>query len=62
MGGNAMDANAMDAVTTAITGMATTVQTNALSVIASILPVLGVVVAAVIVASLGYRIIKRFSK
>ena len=33
-------ANPMDAVTTAITGMATTVQTNALAVIAAVLPIL----------------------
>lgn len=57
-----MEGNAMDAITTAITGMATTVQTSALDMIAAVLPVLGVVVAAVIVATLGYRIIKRFSK
>lgn len=51
----------MSAIVTAITGMATSVQTSALDVIAAILPVLGVVVAAVIVARLGYRLIKRFS-
>lgn len=55
------ESNAMSAVVTAITGMATTVQTNALDVIAAVLPVLGVVVAAVIVARLGYKMIKRFS-
>lgn len=52
----------LDSVTTAVTGMATSVQTGALDIIAAILPVLGVVVAAVIVATLGYRLIKRFSK
>lgn len=52
----------LDGVTTAVTGMATSVQTGALDIIAAILPVLGVVVAAVIVATLGYRLIKRFSK
>lgn len=57
-----MEGNAMDAIVTAITNMATTVQTSALDMIAAVLPVLGVVVAAVIVATLGYRIIKRFSK
>lgn len=55
-------ANAMDAVISAITGMATTVQTNALSVISGILPVLATVIAAVIVATLGVRMVKRFSK
>lgn len=39
-----MEGNAMDAVITAITSMATTVQTNALSVIGNILPVLAVVI------------------
>ena len=55
-------ANPMSDVITAITGMATTVQTNALSVIAAVLPVLAVVIAAVIVARLGVSLIKRFSK
>ena len=51
----------MESVLTAITDMATTVQTNALSVIGNILPVLAVVIAAVIVANLGVRLVKRFS-
>lgn len=55
-------ANVMSDVITAITGMATTVQTNALSVIAGILPVLATVIAAIIVATLGVRLVKRFSK
>lgn len=55
-------ANAMDSVITAITGMATTVQTNALSVISGILPVLATVIAAVLVATLGVRLVKRFAK
>ena len=55
-------ANPMADVITAITGMATTVQTNALSVIAAVLPVLAVVIAAVIVATLGVRMVKRFAK
>lgn len=49
------------AVTAAITTMAGTVQDNALAVIANILPVLSVVVAAMIVAKLGYKLVKRFS-
>lgn len=56
------EVNVMEAVITAITGMATTVQTNALSVLAAVIPVLATVVAAVIVANLGFRIVKRFSK
>lgn len=55
-------ANAMDSVISAITGMATTVQTNALSVISGILPVLATVIAAIIVATLGVRLVKRFAK
>lgn len=51
----------MEAVITAITGLATTVQTNALAVIAAVLPVLATVIAAIIVANLGYRLVKRFS-
>lgn len=52
----------MDAIVTAITGMATTVQTNALSVISAVLPVLAVIISAIIVANLGVRLVKRFSK
>ena len=51
----------IQAIITAITNMAQTVADNALSVIANVLPVLGTVVAAVIVARLGYRLVKRFS-
>lgn len=54
-------ANAMDAVTTAITGMATSVQTAGLEVIANILPVLATLIAAIIVARLGYKLVKRFA-
>lgn len=53
---------AMSDVITAITGMATTVQTNALSVIAGVLPVLATVIAAIIVARLGVRLVKQFGK
>ena len=56
-----MENNALAGITTAITGMATSVQTAGLDVIAAVLPVLGVLVAAIIVARLGYRMIKRFS-
>lgn len=55
-------ANPMEAVVTAITGMATTVQTNALSVISGVLPVLAVVIAAIIVANLGVKLVRRFAK
>ena len=45
-----------------LTGMATSVANGASDMIAAVLPVLGPVVAGIIVATLGYRIIKRFSK
>lgn len=51
-----------DAVQTAITGMAGSVADGALAMIAAILPVLAPIVAAIIVATLGYRLVKRFSK
>lgn len=49
-------------VTTAITGAATTVQTSALSMIQEVLPVLAPVMAAIIIATLGFRLVRRFSK
>lgn len=57
-----MESSPIDAVVTAITGMATTVQTSALSVVGNILPVLAVVIAAVIVAGLGVKLVRRFAK
>ena len=41
--------------------MAQSVADNALTMIAAILPVLAPVVAAIIIAALGYRLVKRFS-
>lgn len=52
----------MSGVQTAITNMATTVQTNALDTIAAVLPILAVVVAALIVARIGFRTVQRYSK
>lgn len=57
-----MESTPMDAIITAISGMASSVATGAADMIAAVLPVLGPVVAGIIVATLGYRIIKRFSK
>lgn len=48
-------------VTDAIVAMAGDVATNALSMIAQILPVLAPVVAAIIIAALGYRLVKQFA-
>lgn len=53
--------NTVDTVVTAITGMASTVADAGLGLIAQILPILAPIVAALIVASLGYRLVKRFS-
>lgn len=50
----------IDAVKTSVTGMATTVQTNVLDVIAAVLPVAAVVIAAVLVATKGVSLVKRF--
>lgn len=49
-------------VTTAITGLASTVADNALGMIAAILPVLAPVIAAVILVMLGKTLVKRFAK
>lgn len=54
-------ATTVDTVVTAITGMASTVADAGLGLIAAILPILAPIVAALIVASLGYRLVKRFS-
>lgn len=51
----------MAAIIEAITNMAQSVATQGLAVIAAVLPVLATVVAAVIVAKLGYRLVRRFS-
>lgn len=49
-------------VTTAITGMATSIADAGLQMIAAILPVLAPIVAAIIVATLGFKLVKRFAK
>lgn len=49
-------------VSSAITAMATTVSDAGLGLIAAILPILAPIVAALIIAGLGYRLVKRFSK
>ena len=48
-------------VQSAVTGMATTVATDGQSMLVSVIPVLAPLVAAVIVAKLGYRFVKRFN-
>lgn len=49
-------------VETAVTGMATSVATSGQSMLIAILPVLAPLVGAIIVAGLGYKLVKRFSK
>lgn len=49
-------------IQTAIVNMATTVATDAVNVLSAVVPVLAPIVAAGIVATLGYRFVKRFSK
>lgn len=51
----------LEAITTGLTGLATSVATNATSVLGSLLPVLAPVVAAIIVVRLGKRFIGQFS-
>ena len=48
-------------VQSAVTGMATTVATDGQSMLVSVIPVLAPLVAAVIVAKLGYRFVQRFN-
>ena len=52
----------MNETVTAVTGMATTVANSGISVIAAVLPVLATVIAAIIVATLGVKLVRRFSK
>ena len=54
--------SAVSAVTTAISGMASTVADNALGLCSTILPVLAPIIAAIIIATLGYKLVRRFSK
>lgn len=51
----------MEAVQTAITGMATSVQEAGLTTLGNVLPVLATLLAAMIVARLGYKLVTRFS-
>lgn len=54
-------ATTLQTIQNAIVTLAGTVQDNALAVIANVLPVLALVIAAIIVANLGVRLVKRFS-
>lgn len=52
----------IDAITTAVESMATSVTDAALEMIGGVLPVLAPVTAAIIVATLGLKLVKRFAK
>lgn len=52
----------IQSVVTAVEGMASTVASNALGMIQNMLPVLAPVTAAVIIATLGRKLILRFAK
>lgn len=52
----------IDAITTAVENMATSVTDAALEMIGGVLPVLAPVTAAIIVATLGLKLVKRFAK
>lgn len=49
-------------VVSSITNLATTVQTNGLTVLANVLPVVGTLMAAIIVANVGRRVVVRFAR
>lgn len=52
----------LDSVVTAITAMASSVQTTGLTVLTNILPVLATLSAGIIVANVGRRIVIKFAK
>lgn len=49
-------------ITTAITNMAQSVATDGVNMLVAVIPVLAPIVGAVILATLGYRFVKRFGK
>lgn len=49
-------------IQSAITDMAGTVATDATGMLVAVIPTLAPIIGAVIVATLGYRFVKRFSK
>lgn len=49
-------------IVSAITSMATTIAGDAVDMLVAVVPVLAPIVGAVIVATLGYKFVKRFSK
>jgi hypothetical protein len=52
----------IDTIVTSVNGMAASVQSAALNMINGILPVLAPVTAAIIIASLGRKLVLRFAK
>lgn len=49
-------------IQSAIVSMATTVATDATNMLVAVVPVLAPIVGAIIVATLGFRFVKRFSR
>lgn len=49
-------------IETAVTNMATSVSNSGQSMIAAVLPVIAPLIAAVIIATLGVKLVRRFSK
>lgn len=52
----------MSDITTAITSMGTTIATAATGMIGNLVPTLAPVVGGVIVATLGFKLVRRFAK
>lgn len=52
----------LDSVITAITAMASSVQTTGLTVLTNVLPVLATLTAGIVVANIGRRIVIKFAK
>lgn len=53
--------SAMSGITTAVTGALQTVQTDAMSIISSVLPYALAIVGAVLVVTIGIKVFKRIS-
>lgn len=56
-----MEGSATSGITTAVTGALSTVQSDALSMISSVLPYALAIVGAVLVVTIGIRVFKRIS-
>lgn len=57
-----MEGEATSTISTAIVNMATQIATDAQAMVVAVVPVLAPIVGTIIIATLGYRLVKRFSK